>query len=115
MASCSTARKRNPGGPRIACAYRQALTRGVPPRSPLLPDCRASHWRNRPVVQEGRAMRRIVVCLVVAALSVAVPAGVAADPTSICPDQMYLVPVSAVQSGPAKDKNGNGLVCAKYT
>jgi hypothetical protein len=60
-------------------------------------------------------MRRIVVCLVVATLSVAMPAGVAADPTSICPDQMYLVPVSAVQNGSAKDKNGNGLVCAKYT
>jgi hypothetical protein len=59
-------------------------------------------------------MRRIVVCLVVAALSVAMPAGVAADPTSICPDHMYLVPASTVQSGSAKDKNGNGLVCAKY-
>jgi hypothetical protein len=60
-------------------------------------------------------LRRIVVCLVVAALSVAMPAGVAADPTSICPDQMYLVPVSTVENGSAKDKNGNGLVCAKYT
>jgi hypothetical protein len=54
-------------------------------------------------------MRRIVVCLVVAALSAAVPAGVAADPTSICPDQMYLVPVSAVQSGQANEKTATGL------
>ena len=60
-------------------------------------------------------MRRAVVFLAAAALSVSMPAGVAADPTSICPDQMYLVPVSAVQNGPAKDKNGNGLVCAKNT
>ncbi len=62
-------------------------------------------------------MRRIVVCLVVAALSVAMPAGVAADPTSTCPDGMYPIPASSVliPSGQVKDKNGNGIVCVKYS
>jgi hypothetical protein len=62
-------------------------------------------------------MRRIVVCLVVAALSVAMPAVVAADPSSTCPDQKYPIPMSSllVPNGEVKDKNHNGIVCVKYT
>jgi hypothetical protein len=60
-------------------------------------------------------MRRVVVCLVVAALSVAMPAGAGAT-QYICPDGMYPIPMSSllVPSGQAKDKNGNGIVCVKY-
>jgi hypothetical protein len=58
-------------------------------------------------------MRRVLICLVVAALAVNVPSSVSADPTSTCPDGIHLVPVSAVQNGQVKDKNHNGLVCAK--
>jgi hypothetical protein len=59
-------------------------------------------------------MRRNVAGLIVATLfAVAMPASVAAEPTSICPDGMMVVPATSVVSGSAKDKNGNGLVCAK--
>jgi hypothetical protein len=61
-------------------------------------------------------MRRNVAGLIVATLFVvAMPASVAADPTSICPDGMLMVPADSVVSGDAKDNNQNGLVCAKYT
>jgi hypothetical protein len=59
-------------------------------------------------------MRRVVVSVLAAALlGMTMPAGVAAS-TSICPDGMFIFPTFAVQSGQAKDKNNNGLVCAKY-
>jgi hypothetical protein len=60
-------------------------------------------------------MRRVAVSVVAAALvGMTMPTGVAADPTSICPDYMVLFPSFAIVSGQAKDKNQNGLICAKY-
>jgi hypothetical protein len=66
-------------------------------------------------VRRAVKMRRIVAYLIVAVLfGMAMPAGVAAEPTSICPDGMVMVPTASVVSGDAKDKNQNGFVCAKY-
>jgi hypothetical protein len=58
-------------------------------------------------------MRRLAVAISVA-LSVALPGGVSADPTSTCPDDFLLVPAFTVENGAAKDKNDNGWVCVKY-
>ena len=61
-------------------------------------------------------MRRTVAYLTVAVLlGMVMPASVVADPTSICPDGMVVLLANSVVSGEAKDKNQNGLVCAKYT
>jgi hypothetical protein len=51
-----------------------------------------------------------VIALVIAG---ALPGAALADPTSKCPEGMLLLPASSVTSGAAKDKNDNGLVCAK--
>jgi hypothetical protein len=40
---------------------------------------------------------------------------VAADQVGICPDSFVLIPAASVQNGAKKDKNGNGLVCAKFS
>jgi hypothetical protein len=62
-------------------------------------------------------MRRIAVGLIATAMSLTMPAVVAADPTSPCPDQKYPIPMSSllVPNGDVKDKNGNGIVCVKLT
>jgi hypothetical protein len=65
--------------------------------------------RGRRWVKEGV----LAAIAVVAALALhAQP--VAADPVGICPDNLVLIPASAVAQGAQKDHNMNGLVCAKY-
>jgi hypothetical protein len=94
---------------------REALTRGVPLfRSPSLPDDRVEPMASPArCFEEVLQMHRVVVSVVAAVLvGMAMPTGVAADPTSICPDNMVLFPSSAIVSGRAKDKNNNGFICA---
>jgi hypothetical protein len=56
----------------------------------------------------------LVVAVVLATLAFDTPP-VAADQVGICPDGFVLIPAASVQNGAKKDKNGNGLVCAKFT
>jgi hypothetical protein len=59
-------------------------------------------------------MRRLIAPFLGLAVATALPGAASADPVGICPDGMFLFPASGVPSGDAKDKNGNGFVCAKY-
>ena len=62
-------------------------------------------------------MKKVLATLVVAGGIVAggVAGPVAADPVGICPpDGMTMTPVGAVPNGDKKDKNHNGLICAKF-
>ncbi len=62
-------------------------------------------------------MRRGLAILAVAALLVTLGVSAvgtaSADPMGVCPDGHQQVPAAFVQNGETKDKNDNGLVCAK--
>jgi len=65
------------------------------------------------------AVRRCVKTGVLAAVAVVATLAlsarpVAADPVSVCPDNLVLLPDALVPQGAQKDHNENGLVCAKY-
>lgn len=59
--------------------------------------------------------RTLLAAAACAALTLAIPGSVTAQPTSICPDDMLLVPAALVPKGDVQDKNENGLVCVKLT
>ena len=58
--------------------------------------------------------RRLLALFIALAAAAAIPGTAFADPASICPDGMILLPASTLTSGDAKDKNHNGLVCGKF-
>jgi hypothetical protein len=58
-------------------------------------------------------MRHLLAPFIALIIAAALPGVASADPVGMCPDRMVLVPASAVVSGDAKDKNNNGVVCAK--
>ena len=62
-------------------------------------------------------MTRLRICVVLAglALGTALPSPAAADQTGTCPDGYQPVPVIVLppEEGLGKDRNNNGIVCAK--
>lgn len=60
-----------------------------------------------------RTRAAVVVSGTVAAFLLVLPQTGGADPAGVCPDGLILVPASFVEQGTKKDKNANGLICAK--